>query len=76
LPTIQLHIPISEGTIFNFNRQAFEILDAFENIAKEQLRISPVAHADETGINKGAIDFGCTVYPTVFGRFIIPMKKE
>ena len=49
----QLHIPISEGSIFNFNKQAFEALDTFENIAKEQLRISGVAHADETGINKG-----------------------
>jgi transposase len=53
----QLHIPISEGSIFNFNKQAFEALDTFENIAKEQLRISTVAHADETGINMGGDRF-------------------
>ena len=47
----QLHIPISEGTIFNFNKQAFDTLAAFEDHAREQLRTSAVAHADETGIN-------------------------
>lgn len=49
----QLHIPISEGTIFNFNKQAYGALDTFENRAKEQLIASSVAHADETGINMG-----------------------
>jgi transposase len=49
----QLHIPLSEGSIFNFNRQAFEALDAFENHAREQLIASAFAHADETGVNMG-----------------------
>lgn len=53
----QLHIPISEGSIFNFNKQAFDALDTFEDIAKEQLRTSAVAHADETGINMGGDRF-------------------
>ena len=49
----QLHIPISEGSIFNFNKQAFDRLAEFENLAKNQLAASDVAHADETGINIG-----------------------
>ena len=49
----QLHIPVSEGSIFNFNRQAFDALDKFEDHAREQLKISAVVHADETGINQG-----------------------
>jgi transposase len=49
----QLQIPISEGSIFNFNKQAFDALDEFEAHAREQLIASAVAHADETGINKG-----------------------
>lgn len=48
----QLHIPVSQGSLFNFNKQAFDALDAFENQAREQLTASSVAHADETGINK------------------------
>lgn len=49
----QVHIPISEGSIFNFNKQAFDALDTFEDSARERLKNSAVAHADETGINMG-----------------------
>lgn len=47
----QIHIPVSEGSIFNFNLQAFEALAGFENQVKEKLTTADVAHADETGIN-------------------------
>jgi len=33
----QLHIPVSEGSIFNFNKEAFQLLDDFENRVKHQL---------------------------------------
>jgi transposase len=49
----QLHIPVSEGSIFNFNKEAFELLGDFEKRAKHELTASDVAHADETGINIG-----------------------
>ncbi len=49
----QLHIPLSEGSIFNFNKQAFQALVQFEHKAKDKLTTSAVAHADETGINMG-----------------------
>jgi len=49
----QLHIPISEGSIFNFNKEAFRFLTNFENQVKNQLADSDFAHADETGINIG-----------------------
>lgn len=49
----QLEIPISEGTIFNFNKEAFERLADFELKAKDELAVAAVAHADETGINIG-----------------------
>lgn len=49
----QLNVPVSEGSIFNFNNEAFRLLDDFENIAKIELAASDVAHADETGINIG-----------------------
>jgi len=51
----QLGIPVSEGTLYNFNREAFEHLAGFEEVSKAQLGQSEVIHADETGINiKGA----------------------
>ena len=47
----QLEIPVSQGSIFNFNKEAYEKLSDFEEITKEKLATSAVANADETGIN-------------------------
>ena len=33
----QLQIPVSEGSIFNFNKEAFELLAEFENRVKNKL---------------------------------------
>jgi transposase len=49
----QLQIPISEGSIFNFNQEAYHLLEEFESRVKNRLAASPFAHADETGINIG-----------------------
>ena len=49
----QLHIPISEGSIFNFNQEAYQMLAEFEDKAKYELASGKLAHADETGINIG-----------------------
>ena len=47
----QAGIPISTGTLVNFNKEAFDRLEDFEKFAKEKLLISDLNHADETGIN-------------------------
>jgi transposase len=47
----QLQIPISAGSLFNFNQEAFERLAAFEPWVCDQLAQSEVVHGDETGIN-------------------------
>ena len=47
----QLGIPISVGTINNFNKDAFERLESFELWIKKQLGSAPLVHVDETGIN-------------------------
>jgi len=49
----QLNIPVSEGSISNFNKEAFQRLVDFENRVKNELAVSAFAHADETGINMG-----------------------
>jgi transposase len=49
----QLQIPISEGSIFNFNKEAYGLLADFENRVRTELAAAKVAHADETGINLG-----------------------
>jgi transposase len=50
----QCGIPISTGSLFNFNRQAFELLEEYETIAKRYLIERPMLHADETGINNNS----------------------
>ena len=47
----QCGIPISVGSLFNFNKEAFDLLDTFESIVRRQLIAQELLHADETGIN-------------------------
>lgn len=47
----QLDIPLSQGTLFNFNKEAFERLAPFSQLVKKALIASSRVHADETGIN-------------------------
>ncbi len=49
----QLQIPISSGSIFNFNQDAYDLLEAFEEKVKSKLIKSMLLHVDETGINIG-----------------------
>lgn len=51
----QMGIPISAGTINNFNKDAFGRLEFFESWVREQLALAPLIHSDETGINVGGI---------------------
>jgi len=46
-----LGIPISEGSLFNFNNAAYKKLKTFEEITIQKLIDAPILHVDETGIN-------------------------
>jgi transposase len=47
----KMNISISTGSLFNFNKEAYSLLDKFELLAKSQLLQEKVLHSDETGIN-------------------------
>jgi transposase len=47
----QLGFPLSAGSVFNFNQRAYDALESFESLVKEQLIKAALAHTDETGIN-------------------------
>lgn len=51
----QMHIPVSSGSVFNFNQEAYERLEDFDYWVRRQLASSGLVHADETGINIGGI---------------------
>lgn len=44
-------IPISVGSLFNFNQEAYEPLESFDILAKKKLSESNLIHACETGMN-------------------------
>lgn len=47
----QCGIPISSGSLFNFNKEAYSLLEKFESIVKRQLIVQELLHVDETSIN-------------------------
>jgi transposase len=47
----KMNISISTGSIFNFNKEAYLLLDKFDEKAKSKLLAEKVLNADETGIN-------------------------
>jgi transposase len=49
----QAGIPLSAGSLFNFNQEAFDRAVGFEHWVKDRLVESELIHADETGINIG-----------------------
>lgn len=49
----QMKTPLSAGSIFNFNQEAYDKLELFDSIVKAQLIKSERINSDETGINIG-----------------------
>lgn len=47
----QMNLPVSSGSLFNFNKEAYNLLESFDAIAKRKLSTSNLIHVDETGIN-------------------------
>lgn len=47
----QLNLPISAGSIYNFNQQAFALLEEFEQKLVDHLVAAPLLHTDETSVN-------------------------
>jgi transposase len=45
------HKWVSAGSLFNFNREAYERLESFEKLARQKLKAGYLLHNDETGIN-------------------------
>ena len=53
----QLGIPLSKGSISNFNQAAYEKLEGFEVWVRKTLLDSPLNNADETGVNMNGKGF-------------------
>jgi transposase len=74
--TGQMGIPISSGSIYNFNNVAYEALATFEECSKQALRNSTIAHVDETGVNISGVRHWLHVTSNNSWTFYYPHKKR
>jgi len=72
----QVGIPISSGTIYNFNEEAYEKLKIFEDILKKRLFGSYLCHADETGINVGGKRHWLHCLSNIDYTYYLPHEKR
>ena len=72
----QAGIPVSVGSLCNFNEEAFNNLEAFENIAKERLRKASLLNADETGINVGGRKKWLHTASNLLWTLLVPHDKR
>jgi transposase len=47
----EINVPVSSGSIFNFNKEAYDLLEKFDTKAKLTLIAAAVLNVDETSIN-------------------------
>ena len=72
----QLGIPVSAGSVFNFNKEAFRLLDGYDNLAKNKLINSDLVHSDETGININGKRFWLHSASNLMWTYFSPHKKR
>ncbi len=69
-------LPISQGTLYNFNKEAYEKLFFFEEEVKQTLSEADVAHADETGIQIVDKNHWLHVICTAKTTYFFPHEKR
>ncbi len=72
----QMGFPLSVGSLFNFNKQAYEALQTFETVAKRKLIEAVLAHADETGINVNGMRFWLHCFSNDSWTMLYPHEKR
>ncbi len=70
------NIPISAGSLYNFNENAYHRLEIFEALNKDQLRKSGALHVDETGVNIGGKRHWLHNASTAEWTFIAPHARR
>jgi len=72
----QLAIPLSTGSIFNFNKVAFGLLEDFDGLVKNKLSSSAIMHVDETGINVNGGRYWLHCASSLQWTYFTPHKKR
>lgn len=76
--TNEVKIPLSTGTIYNFNKEAYNLLQklGFDKIAKEHLIASECIHVDETGTNINSKKHWIHTASDGFWTHLVPHKNR
>jgi transposase len=72
----EINVPISMGSIYNFNQEAYVLLKKFDDIAKQKLIQSSVLHVDETGINVNAKNAWVHVTANELWTYFFPHERR
>lgn len=72
----EINIPVSSGSIFNFNKEAYNLLEKFDGIAKQKLIAATVMHVDETGINVNGKNAWIHLAANELWTYFFPHKKR
>lgn len=73
----EYNIPISAGSIFNFNTEAAALVtELFEPVAKQVLANAAIGHADETGINLNGKRFWLHNFSNIKWTWLEPHKNR
>ena len=72
----QLQIPVSSGSLYNFNREAYDRLETFDEQVKLKLSGSDLAHVDETGININGDKYWLHCTSNDSWTYFFPHKKR
>lgn len=72
----QIGIYVSAGSIYNFNKEAYELLERFEEIIKRKLKESILLNADETGINLEGVRYWLHSLSNNLWTYFYPHKNR
>lgn len=72
----EINVPVSMGSIYNFNKEAFVLLKKFDDIAKQKLIRASVLQVDETGINVNGKHAWIHVTANELWTYFFPHEKR
>lgn len=74
--TYNAGIPLGTGSIYNFNKEAFDRLETFEEWVRKQAETALILHVDETGINVNGDNYWVHTYAGELFTYMIPHKNR
>lgn len=72
----EMDIPVGVGSLYNFNQEAYGLLEKFDAFVKKRLIASSLLHVDETGINVNSKTAWIHVAANELWTYFFPHEKR